>query len=407
MTLSGVVKDNNEVKFDSLQEMIDFVKELQKQLGCRNILVKGGHHPWVKSLWKKATEKDFANEMNIVVTDILYEHQYDKVTVFESSFVKTMNSHGTGCTLSSAIAANLAKGSTLSDSIILSIDFIHKSMDSMVKLGHGNGPLNHVTYKPESISSKVIQGNNEACATIDSLFLFLKTHPKIIEKWKRYTEHPFVKKVATNQLPYDQFIYFLKQDYFYLINYAQIYCLAAAKSPTYQVTLTNARVVENVVNEIERHKAKLKTKYNIEYDGNTDIQPGPACIAYCEYLLEAGRNEDYLGIKVALAPCLFGYHEAGLYGKSIQIEHKTTTFGKNSKGYIGSLSSMDEVEVYDSWLNDYVLDWYTSSYNQGEFDLNKTFKDTLVSKERIEQLVNSFVKVTELEISFWDEVLQQ
>lgn len=57
--------------------------------------------------------------------------------------IDTENSHGTGCTLSSAIAANLALGKSLSDSIKNSKAYVTKALNFGLNLGHGNGPLNH------------------------------------------------------------------------------------------------------------------------------------------------------------------------------------------------------------------------------------------------------------------------
>ena len=53
------------------------------------------------------------------------------------------NTHGTGCTLSSAIASGLAKGLSLPDAISAAKEYISGALASMMDLGHGSGPLNH------------------------------------------------------------------------------------------------------------------------------------------------------------------------------------------------------------------------------------------------------------------------
>lgn len=87
------------------------------------VLVKGGH------LEGKAI-------------DVLCEKD-GNLTVFESERVDSVNNHGTGCTLSSAIASNLAAGITLSESIVKAKAYISAALDAGLDLGRGNGPLNH------------------------------------------------------------------------------------------------------------------------------------------------------------------------------------------------------------------------------------------------------------------------
>lgn len=57
--------------------------------------------------------------------------------------INNPNTHGTGCTLSSAIASFLAKGKSLEESIELAKEYLSKALEAMLDLGHGSGPLNH------------------------------------------------------------------------------------------------------------------------------------------------------------------------------------------------------------------------------------------------------------------------
>lgn len=63
---------------------------------------------------------------------------------FKGERINNPNTHGTGCTLSSAIASNLAKGYSLENSIFLAKKYITYCLEAMLDLGHGNGPLNHM-----------------------------------------------------------------------------------------------------------------------------------------------------------------------------------------------------------------------------------------------------------------------
>ncbi|MGL5440068.1 MAG: bifunctional hydroxymethylpyrimidine kinase/phosphomethylpyrimidine kinase [Filifactoraceae bacterium] len=87
------------------------------------VLIKGGHS---------------VND----ATDLLYENE--KITWFQSKKIETHNTHGTGCTLSSAIACNLAKGLSLKDSISNAKEYLTGAIANGLNLGKGNGPLNHM-----------------------------------------------------------------------------------------------------------------------------------------------------------------------------------------------------------------------------------------------------------------------
>ena len=75
---------------------------------------------------------------------------------FEGKRIHNPNTHGTGCTLSSAIAANLAKGFSLPDSVSRAKEYISGALAAMLDLGQGSGPMNHAwtlqgTFAEESV----------------------------------------------------------------------------------------------------------------------------------------------------------------------------------------------------------------------------------------------------------------
>lgn len=74
-------------------------------------------------------------------TDILYEN--GKYTYFRGSRIDNPNTHGTGCTLSSAIASNLAKGYSLTESVERAKRYISGALKAGLNLGKGSGPLDH------------------------------------------------------------------------------------------------------------------------------------------------------------------------------------------------------------------------------------------------------------------------
>ncbi|RME08624.1 MAG: bifunctional hydroxymethylpyrimidine kinase/phosphomethylpyrimidine kinase, partial [Aquificota bacterium] len=71
---------------------------------------------------------------------------YDGVSFeyLRGKFIRTKNTHGTGCTFSSAITAYLAKGYSLKDSLLKAKEYIQGAIENSLNLGRGHGPLNHM-----------------------------------------------------------------------------------------------------------------------------------------------------------------------------------------------------------------------------------------------------------------------
>lgn len=116
--ISGVdIKNNSNVElaWRSFQAM-----------GARALLLKGGHNP-----------------IDGVVTDWLC--QDNEMTEFKNDYVDTLNTHGTGCTLSSAIASYLALGFELKIAVEYATKYVHHAIASAAeyKIGHGHGPVHH------------------------------------------------------------------------------------------------------------------------------------------------------------------------------------------------------------------------------------------------------------------------
>lgn len=105
----------------SLREM-EKAAALIQQMGPRNVLVKGGH------LQEEAV-------------DVLFDGQ--TVKHFRSPRVPTRNTHGTGCTLSSAIAANLAKKLPVEEAVAVAKEYITTAIEHSLSIGKGVGPTHH------------------------------------------------------------------------------------------------------------------------------------------------------------------------------------------------------------------------------------------------------------------------
>jgi hydroxymethylpyrimidine/phosphomethylpyrimidine kinase len=80
------------------------------------------------------------------LVDVLYDGR--EVRTFRRVRLHTRNTHGTGCTLSAAVAAGLARGAPLLVAVEDALDFVHRAIASAPNLGSGSGPLNHFVTTP-------------------------------------------------------------------------------------------------------------------------------------------------------------------------------------------------------------------------------------------------------------------
>ncbi|MCM3666867.1 bifunctional hydroxymethylpyrimidine kinase/phosphomethylpyrimidine kinase [Mesobacillus subterraneus] len=102
-------------------------------LGARNVIIKGGH-----------------DEESQESVDLLFDGR--EFACFSTPRIETRNTHGTGCTFSAAITAELAKGSSVYDAVSLAKDFINAAIRDQLHIGNGHGPTNHWAFNKKKES---------------------------------------------------------------------------------------------------------------------------------------------------------------------------------------------------------------------------------------------------------------
>jgi hydroxymethylpyrimidine/phosphomethylpyrimidine kinase len=113
-------------KIASFEDMQRAARSLA-QFGSRSVLIKGGHLEESQS------------------TDLLYLTEEDRFVILEAERVDSRNNHGTGCTLSSAIAAYISRGSQIENAVRKAKTYIQNAIraGAAYKIGHGHGPVHH------------------------------------------------------------------------------------------------------------------------------------------------------------------------------------------------------------------------------------------------------------------------
>ena len=115
------------------KQIIEAAKDIL-QMGCQAVLIKGGHRKGSK------------------MKDVLVMKEEEKPYFFTSTKVDSLNTHGTGCTLSAAITAFLAQGESLPQAVKHAKNYLTKAIKAGkdVKTGQGTGPLNHF-FSPKKL----------------------------------------------------------------------------------------------------------------------------------------------------------------------------------------------------------------------------------------------------------------
>ncbi|KKA30835.1 hypothetical protein TD95_004665 [Thielaviopsis punctulata] len=331
-------------------------------LGPKWVLIKGGHVPFRKDLTLAKSDDE-----RKIVMDVLCGPEGEIISV-QSPFQESRNTHGTGCTLASTVAVNLANGRSVPDAVRAACNYIEVGIRTAPGLGSGHGPLNHfhsmhvLPFAPGHFVE------------------WLLARPDVRPVWDEFVNHPFVRGLGTGTLPLESFKGYITQDYIYLIHYTRAYALSSYKGRTAAQVRDGAEVAAKVSQEMAMHKAYCTT-FGISEAEVMATPELPACTAYTRYILDIGASEDWLALQIAQAPCLLGYGEIG----AVWASHPELKKEENP---------------YWSWVANYSSENFVAAVDFGK----KVLEEYIVKQtpDRIEELVKIFIHATRMEIEFWE-----
>lgn len=378
----------SEFTLQNVNDLFHLARKVAEATKSKNILVKGGHTPWSQDGKK-------------YVTDVLYLTKENEFVVYSGPCISTTHTHGTGCTLASAIASNLAHGYPTPQAVYGGIEYVQSSVNigCQVTVSHikNNGPINHV-FAAEVPLENMVQDEcfaahdvipSKTNQTISSLvkgdlFEYLVSHPKVKPHWESYTHHDFVRQVAQEKLPRYKFQFFIEQDYAYLLDYARVHCIAGSKAPSLDDIEKELVIVGSVRNEMAQHEKRLMQEFNVN-DRNyfTSVQRSEALKAYSRYFNDVAKRGNWQELVASLSPCLMGYGKALLHFRD-QISAK-------------------EGSVYREWCDTYLSPWYGDAMAQGQDLLNQIAQ--ISPADQLDNLISIYANVCELETNFWSSAL--
>ncbi|TIB81979.1 hypothetical protein E3Q22_00645 [Wallemia mellicola] len=311
-------------------ELADMMK-IAESLGCKNALIKGGHRPYRDLIGNESIDEalskmeklsnvtvvgygstaevleEYRNahsgeKSNELVIDVLWESDRKHFTLFVQPYIQSSNTHGTGCTLSAALAAYLGKGMSMSMAVKSAIEFTSLGIESSMPLGSGNGPLNHM-HSTKILPLSLPTSTSPAPFTTHLI-------QSAAEHWDDYIYHPFVTQLADGTLPKESFLHYITQDYVYLVHYARIHSLAGYKSNSFADLEAFANITQHIAKESAMH-VEYCNSWGISTSDLLKTVESAHNIAYTRYLTDVGHSGTLLELLVAVASCLLGYGEIG------------------------------------------------------------------------------------------------
>ncbi|MGW9168882.1 MULTISPECIES: bifunctional hydroxymethylpyrimidine kinase/phosphomethylpyrimidine kinase [Agromyces] len=232
--------------------------------------------------------------------DALVDAASATIVEFGGERIATSSTHGTGCSLSSAIAALAAELGDWPSAIAEARRWLRESLrhGDALEVGDGHGPISHfaglwsrggtrTAPTPTEVEAEWWEGISDVRRAIDEL--------------------PFIRGLADGTLPVEPFREYLAQDALYLRDYARALATAAALAPdaaaqAFWATSSHG----SIVGELELHERWLGT------GAATDAtRPGPATTAYLDHLLATAARGDYAVLVAALLPCFWLYTDLG------------------------------------------------------------------------------------------------
>lgn len=206
--------------------------------------------------------------------------------------IATRNSHGTGCSLSSAMATAQARLGDWEASLREVKPWLEGALKASAQLdvGAGNGPIHHFHHLRQPLAA------GEFAATL---------HRSAAPDLEAIYGLDFIRHLAAGTLAETHFAYYLAQDAIYLNAYSRVLARASALAPTEAAQLFWARSAQQCLEvESELHRNWLSTR-------TVGRVLGPVTKSYVDHLLAASASGSYGVVAAAVLPCFWLYAEVG------------------------------------------------------------------------------------------------
>ena len=198
--------------------------------------------------------------------------------------------------------------------------------------------------------------------------------------WDREHSHPFVTGIGDGSLTLDQFRYYMRQDYLFLVDFSRAVALAAAKARTLEDMGWFARLMHETLNTEMALHVGFCEDFGISEEELRGTAASPTTLAYTRFLLQTAFSQSAGVIASAILPCSWGYSEIGqmLYDRGLPE---------------GQPLLARWIEMYNAPEFAELADWLRSFID----------REAEVSGQReLEQMESAFIRGSQYEYMFWD-----
>lgn len=299
------------------------------------------------------------------------------IAAFDGPRIETTSTHGTGCSLSAALATLRAAGKGWPEAVHDARAWLRESLHAAhtLDVGRGHGPVNHFAglwrragvhppHTPEQIREQWWASIAGIRGDIDEL--------------------PFIRALADGSLDRERFLTYLAQDALYLREYARVLAEAARLAPTpWEQSFWAASSQGCIAGELELHASWLTPETGVTAE-TFDTEPSAVTSAYLDHLRATAFSGDYPTLIAAVLPCFWLYADLG---------------ARLHAGEFGA-QVLDPGHPYASWLATYADPAFAEA-NERAIDL--VTAAAAVADDRLrDRMHRAFVIASEHERAFFD-----
>lgn len=208
-----------------------------------------------------------------------------------------------------------------------------------------------------------------------------RLYEAVREIWDGYYKHPFVKGIRDGNLDKEKFRYYILQDYLYLVDYARVFALGAAKSPDLDTMQMFAGKCKSILdNEMSIHDGYMGL-FGITQEELDNTITALDNASYTAYMLRVGYEEDAAAICAAILACSVSYEVL-------------------AKRMIKERPDCVDNPLFGEWITGYASSGYSAENIELEEFTNRLTAD--YSEKQYLHLEDIFVNCSRLETAFWD-----
>jgi thiaminase/transcriptional activator TenA len=197
--------------------------------------------------------------------------------------------------------------------------------------------------------------------------------------WDAILAHPFLKELGEGSLPHDRFLYFIRQDYLYLFDFARVLCVGGSKAEDLDTLEMFAKHAANAVAVERAMHTEFAQRLGVSLEALQHTQRTPTTQAYTRHLLAVAREGTLGEIVAAVLPCYWIYWEVGLHLAKCQPADA----------------------IYQAWIKAYGAEAFAALVQQ-QLNLVDRLGMRAPAHER-ERMAEHFTLSSRYEYLFWDD----